>query len=102
VPAIAARAVGVQPVVVLEQAGEGAEVDHAERSAVGGSYRKRNQPLSGVGISYISRCRGGSLGLARPRKHLIGRGIVTAGMNPASQHDETSQTRGKRATGRTT
>jgi len=26
-----------------------------ERSAVGGSYRKRNKPLSGVGFSYMSR-----------------------------------------------
>ena len=28
-PAVAAQAVGVEPVAVLEQAGEGAEVDHA-------------------------------------------------------------------------
>jgi hypothetical protein len=28
-PSVAARAVGVEPVMVLEQPGEGAEVDHA-------------------------------------------------------------------------
>ena len=43
-----------------------------ERSAVGGSYRKRNKPLSDVGISYMSRCRGGCPGPARPGKCLNG------------------------------
>lgn len=32
-PAVASRAVGVEPVAVLEQAGEGAEVDHRARVA---------------------------------------------------------------------
>ena len=33
-PSVAARAVGIEPVVVLEQAGEGAEVDHPPNLSV--------------------------------------------------------------------
>ena len=52
-PAVAPRAVGVEPVAVLEQAGEGAEVDHAW-TVEGGRARRvsGDYPFTGVDVLY--------------------------------------------------
>ena len=59
-----------------------------ERSVDGGSNRKRNEPLSGVGISYILQCRTTSLGPSRPCKSLTMRNSVSIGMDLARQYFE--------------
>jgi len=69
-----------------------------ERSADGGAYRKRNKPLSGVGISYILQCHRTWLGSARLPKSLNCLSALPAGMNPACQRYGIPRIRGKRTT----